>query len=290
MDQPICVAKRENILGEGPCWDPATGRLWWLDIKDRLIEWLRPATGESGAFRLDLRASALAPRRDGSFLLATEAGFATFEPETGAVVIRHDPEPHLPGNRSNDGKVDTMGRFWMGTMDDSEQDRSGSLYRLDPDWTVTRVIEGIAIPNTLTCSPDGRTLYVADSKDSALYAYDLDEDTGELGESRLFASTAEDGCAPDGSAMDAEGGLWNAQWGGWRLVRYAPDGRIDRIVDMPVEQPTSCAFGGEDLATLFVTSARVGLSQEQLEKQPDAGSLFAFRPGVKGAPTPPFGG
>jgi L-arabinonolactonase len=152
------------------------------------------------------------------------------------------------------------------------------------------VIDGMAIPNSLVFSPDGRTLYVAESKDAALYAYEVDQAGGELGGCALFASTREDGCAPDGSAVDAEGFLWNAQWGGWRLVRYAPDGRIDRIVDMPVEQPTSCAFGGEDLATLFVTSARTGLSEEALARQPDAGSLFGFRPGVRGAPVPPFGG
>jgi L-arabinonolactonase len=290
MDEPVCVAKRRNILGEGPCWDAATGRLWWVDITSRLIEWLRPATGETGAYGLDRRASALAPRRDRTLLLATDRGFAVFDPESGRLEPRHHPEADLPGNRANDGHVDPQGRFWVGTMDDREQARSGSVYRLDPDWTVTRVIDGMAIPNSLVFSPDGRTLYVAESKDAALYAYEVDPASGELGDCSLFASTREDGCSPDGSAVDAEGYLWNAQWGGWRLVRYAPDGRIDRIVDMPVEQPTSCAFGGEDLATLFVTSARTGLSDAALAAQPDAGSLFGFRPGVRGRPQPPFAG
>lgn len=285
-----CVARRRNILGEGPCWDAARGRLYWLDIHGRLLEWLSPSDGRIGLWTLDRRASALAPRRDGTLLLATEHGLSVFDPDTGRLDPREHPEPHLPANRSNDGHTDLQGRFWIGTMDDAEARACGSVYRVDADWTITRMIEGLAIPNTITVSPDGRTLYVAESKAGEIWAYDLDPDSGALGARRLFASTAGQGCSPDGSAVDVEGCLWNAQWGGWRLVRYRPDGTIDRIVPMPVEQPTSCCFGGRDLDTLYITSARVGLSDEALAAQPLAGSLFAFSPGVRGLPQALFAG
>lgn len=290
MVEVVCAAQRRNILGEGPCWDEGSGRLYWLDIHGRLLEWFSPSDGETGLWTLDRRASAMAPRKDGTLLLATEHGFAVFEPATGKLVPGHDPEPHLPGNRANDGHADAQGRFWVGTMDDSEKETTGSVYRLDPDWSCTRVIEDLAVPNTLITSPDGRTLYVADSKPGYIWAYPLDPETGELGERRLFVDASEDKSSPDGSAVDAEGCLWNARWGGWRLERRRPDGTLDRKLSMPVSQPTSCAFGGPGLRTLFITSARVGLSEEQLEKQPLAGSLFAVDVGVAGWPTPLFGG
>jgi L-arabinonolactonase len=286
----VCAAPRRNILGEGPCWDSRAGRLYWVDIHGRLLEWLDPASGETGLWALDRRASAIALRQDGSLLLATEHGFALFDPKAGALEARHNPEPHLPDNRSNDGHTDARGRFWLGTMDDRESAPVGSVYRLDPDWTCTRMITGLSIPNTLVCSPDGKILYVAESKGGLIWAYDFDLDAGTLGERRRFADTNADNCSPDGSAMDAEGCLWNAQWGGWRLVRYRPDGTVDRIIPMPVEQPTSCAFGGENLDTLFITSARDGLSEAALANQPLAGSLFSLDPGVRGAPQALFGG
>jgi len=290
MVEVVCAALRRNILGEGPTWDAESGRLYWVDIRGRLIEWLHPASGDSGLWTLDRRPSALALRQDGSLLVATDLGFAVFDVKAGALAAAHNPEPHLPANRSNDGHTDAKGRFWLGTMNDREAVETGSVYRLDPDWTCTRMIPDLGIPNTLVPSPDGRTFYVADSKANVLWAYDLDLEVGSLGARRLFADTSADNCSPDGSAMDAEGCLWNAQWGGWRIVRYRPDGAIDRIIPMPVEQPTSCAFGGEDLATLYVTSARDGLSEAALAKQPLAGSLFKLDPGVRGVPQTPFGG
>ena len=150
------------------------------------------------------------------------------------------------------------------------------------------MVHEISIPNTLACSPDGRTFYYADSIKRALYACDLDPRTGAIGPPRPFAHTHGEPGVPDGTAVDADGYLWNAQWGGWRIVRYAPDGRIDRIVEMPVAQPTSCAFGGPDLRTLYVTSARDELSDAELAGQPLAGGLFAFEPGVVGLALPHF--
>jgi sugar lactone lactonase YvrE len=285
-----CIVQHQNILGEGACWSHGDARLYWVDIKSRTIEWVDPSTGADGIYDLDHTVTAIATRLHGGLLLATAAGFATFDPASGQVDLAHHPEPDLPWNRSNDGHTDPTGRFWLGTMDDNETARSGAIYKLEPDWTCSRVKDGLGIPNTLACSPDGKTFYVAESKDQTLYAYELDLPSGALGRRRHFASVHGAGRTPDGSAVDAEGGLWNAEWGGGRVVRYAPDGTVDRTVPLPISQPTSCAFGGRNFSTLYVTSARIGLPPETLAREPLAGSVFSIETGIQGLALSPFGG
>jgi L-arabinonolactonase len=284
-----CLARCENLLGEGPLWDAETSTLYWVDIVRRTLHWLELDSKKTGAWQLSMRASALALRKDSSLLLATDLGFAIFERATAELSLRFHPEPERKGNRTNDGHADARGRFWVGTMDDKGEGRTGAVYRLDPDWSCTRVLDGLGIPNTLVSTPDCRTLYVADSKDSTLYSFVVDS-SGNLSDRRVFATTQEADRTPDGSALDERGFLWNAEWGGSRIVRYAPDGSIDRIVNLPIPQPTSCVFGGPDLATLFVTSARQDLSERTLAQHPLSGNLFAFTPGVRGRPAPVFGG
>lgn len=286
----VCVVESRDVLGEGPVWDAARSVLWWLDIKGRRLHRLEPASGETAETALPVLASSVAPRADGGLVMATADGVGVYDPDAARFDLRHDPEPERPWNRSNDGNVDVAGRYWFGTMDDAIERSTGAVYRLDPDWTCTRVLDGIGISNTLVCSPDGRTLYIADTLEGMMRAYPLDPATGALGEPKSFLDARDEAWGPDGSAVDAEGYLWNAQWGGWRVARYAPDGRLDRVVEMPVEQPSSCAFGGPDLRTLYVTSARQDLSAEALEAQPLAGALFAFEPGVPGLGLPPFAG
>jgi sugar lactone lactonase YvrE len=276
-----------DLLGEGPVWDARAGRLYWFDIKGRQIKWFDPATGGADHRDLPLRASAGAPKASGGLILATEQGLCDFDPETGALATRLACAAP-PGFRSNEGKIDAAGRFWWSMMDDDEGKRPGFIERYDASGVSSRMIEGVHIANTLTSSADGRTLYWADSAERTLYASDIDPATGALGERRVVAHTRDGAGTPDGSAVDADGFLWNCQWGAWRIVRYAPDGRIDRVVATPVAQPTSCAFGGPGLRTLFVTSARNGLSADALAGQPLAGALFAFEPGVAGAPLPVF--
>jgi sugar lactone lactonase YvrE len=282
-----CVAACGHVLGEGPFWDAQRGRLWWFDIKSRRLEWFDPALCEAGGFALPAMASAGAPRTDGRLLLATDVGLAAFAPETEAFEILA-PIELAPGFRTNDGQIDPLGRFWWSTMDNDGGRRPGAVFRTDPNMTTECVLKGVHIPNTLACSADGRRLYVADSREHSLTVHAVDA-AGRLSAAREFAHTRGEPGAPDGSAIDAEGFLWNVQWGAWRLVRYAPDGTIDRIVALPVEQATSCAFGGPGLATLFITSAREGLSPAQLEAQPLAGGLFALDPGVAGLALPAFG-
>lgn len=281
----------QDILGEGPVWDAAAGRLWWVDIKGGRLRWLEPSSGGTGIMRVEGQVSAVAPRACGEGLLAArQDGLGILDPETGAFERRFDPEPDRAGNRCNDGNVDVAGRFWFGTMSDDERGAAGAIYRLDPDWTCERVLDGVGIANTLVCNPAGDILYVADSAARTVDALEIDPVTGATGRRRPFAAAPGATWGPDGSAVDVEGFLWNAQWGAARLVRYAPDGRIDRVVPMPVDHPSSCAFGGEALATLYVTTARWLLTEDALARQPWAGSLLAFEPGVAGLALPPFGG
>ena len=291
MSDIVLAVKRENLLGEGPVWDARAGRLYWVDIKGGRLEWLHPASGRDGGCAVEGQVSAGAPRAGGAGLVATrQDGVGVLDPDTGRFEHRFHAEPDRPGNRANDGNVDLAGRFWFGTMHDGESERTGGVYRLDADWTCRRVLDGLGISNTLVCSPDGERLYVADSLDQAIDILEIDPITGEAGVRRDFAHTRGEACAPDGSAVDADGFLWNAQWGGARIVRYAPDGSIDRVVAVPVDQPSSCAFGGEDLSTLYITTARWRLSADALARQPWAGSLLAFQPGVRGLALPPFAG
>ncbi len=281
----------EDILGEGPVWDAAAARLYWVDIKGGRLRWLHPGSGETGWVGVENQVSAVAPRACGEGLLAARKdGLGILDPKTGSFTLRFDPEPERPQNRANDGNVDLGGRFWFGTMDDGEAEASGGVYRLDPDWTCERVLDGLGIANTLVCGPGGDRLYVADSLARIIDILEFDPLTGAPGERRPFAHTRGEVFGPDGSAVDCDGYVWNAQWGAGRLVRYAPDGAIDRIVDLPVDHPSSCAFGGEDLATLYITTARWLLSEEALARQHWAGSLLAFEPGVTGLPLPPFAG
>lgn len=288
MAEVRCVAESRDLLGEGPVWAAAEGRLYWFDIQGKRLNWLSHADGAWGSFDLPVRASVASPRVGGGLILATEAGLAHFDTGSGRFeVVQARSLP--PGFRTNDGKIDLAGRLWWSTMDDHGGERPGVLYRTDPDGRTHQALDGIHIANTVSCSPDGATLYLADSAKRTMWAFPVRAD-GSLGERRAFMDTVGEAGAPDGSAVDAEGFVWNCQWGAWRIVRFAPDGRVDRIVPVPVRKVTSCAFGGPDLATLYVTSAREQLDDEALKAQPEAGNLFAFEPGVRGLALPEFAG
>lgn len=287
-DTVECVADVRNTLGEGPCWSSAEQRLYWFDIKQAKLFWYETKSGQVGRFDLPVRASAAAPLSAGGLLCATEAGLARIDTTT-SLLTPVQPVDLGPGFRSNEGKIDVAGRFWWSRMDEDGGARPGDVFRTDPDGATHVVLEGVHIPNSLACSPGGDLLYVADSRHQVMLAHPILAD-GLLGEGLPFFDTTGGEATPDGSAIDAEGYLWNAQWGGWRIARYAPDGTLERVVQTPVAQPSSCAFGGPDLDILFVTSARDGLSASDLAAQPRAGGLFAFRPGVQGLPLPAFKG
>lgn len=284
------AAKAENILGEVPVWDVATQALWWTDIEGKLIQRLDWATGEVSRWSVPERLGSFALRETGGLVCAFESGLAFFEPETGEIEWIARPESDRPGNRFNDGKTDRHGRFWAGTMDDRLSDRTGALYRLDPDLSVHRMESGVGISNALCWNPDDTKFYFADTLMQEIWAYDYDAGSGSISGRTVFASTHDEPGQPDGSTIDAEGFMWNAQWDGWRLVRYAPDGHVDRVVELPLQKPTSVMFGGPDLSTLFVTTAIWDLTGDALADQPMAGSLLAIDVGVRGLPETRFKG
>ena len=288
MSESVCVAPTGCMLGEGPLWSPTEGFLWWVDIKRAKLHRHNPKTGNTRRYDLPIHASALA-LADGGLIMIGDRDVGRYDTATERyerVLTLNEPD----GFRTNDGGMAPDGSFWFGTMDDAESLPEGQYYRLSADMRVERIgLPEVLVTNTMQFSPDGRTFYTSDSSEQMILAFDHDPETGALSHRRVFASTLEAGCYPDGSAIDAEGYLWNAQWAGSRVVRYAPDGAIDRVVDLPVTRPTSCAFGGPDLKTLYVTTARIGLSDAALDRQPMAGSLFAIDVDVPGLPVLEFG-
>lgn len=282
------AARGADRLGECPLWDERERMLWWVDSRWPALKRFDPATGAVMMQVLPEVVGSIAFRDQGGLLAATKSGLHVLDGSGGALEPMANPEAHLPENRFNDGRCDRAGRFWAGTMCDARRDPTGSLYRFDADYACAKLRNAIIIPNGLAFSPDNRTMYFADTNRHTIWAWDYDLASGAATNERVFADTGEG--RPDGSCVDADGGLWNAQYGGGRLVRYAPTGKVDRVVQVPVANPTCCAFGGDDLGTLYVTTATQRLSPEGLAQQPLAGSLLALRPGVKGLPEGRFAG
>ena len=278
---PRCLWEAGAVLGEGVLWDAARGLVWFVDIKGRRIHRCDADGGQRRIWDAPGQVSFIVPAADGVMVCSLEDGLYVFIEETGAFVPLLGVESDLPGNRFNDGHVDAEGRLWFGSMDDREQQASGALYRFD-GAQVAAMDGGYVITNGPALSPDGRTLYHTDTLDKRVYAFDVLED-GALAGKRLFVSL-EGGGYPDGMAVDAEGVVWIATFGGWRIDRYDPQGRKLGEVRFPCANITKLAFGGEDLRTVYVTSARKGLSPDELAAQPLAGSLFTFRADVPGLP------
>jgi sugar lactone lactonase YvrE len=282
------AARGADRLGECPLWDERQAMLWWVDSRWPAVKRLDPATGAVMMLVLPEIVGSIALRQAGGLLAATKSGIHLLDPSSGALEAKVDPEKHLPDNRFNDGRCDRAGRFWAGTMSDVNRDPVGSLYRFDADFQCTKLRNAIIIPNSLAFSPDGRAMYFADTNRHTLWAYDYDPASGAATRERVFADTGKG--RPDGSCVDADGCLWNADYGAARLVRYTPAGKVDRSVELPVTNPTCCCFGGADLGTLYVTTATQRLAPEALATQPLAGSLLALRPGVKGLAESRFAG
>ena len=278
---PRSLWEAAAILGEGVLWDAARGLVWFVDIKGRRIHRCDPEGGGRRSWDAPGQVSFIVPAQDGAMVCSLEDGLYLFIEETGAIAPLLGVEAGLPGNRFNDGHVDAQGRLWFGSMDDAEEQRTGVLYRFD-GAQVAAMDDGYVITNGPALSPDGRTLYHTDTLSRRIYAFDVLED-GALERKRIFAELQGAGY-PDGMAVDAEGCLWVATFGGWRIVRYDPQGARLGEVRFPCANITKLAFGGEDLRTVYVTSARKGLSQEELRAQPLAGSLFTFRADTPGLP------
>ncbi|HYD80130.1 MAG TPA: SMP-30/gluconolactonase/LRE family protein [Paucimonas sp.] len=288
---PECVWDARAALGEGPVWSAREQALYWVDILGRQLHQYRPAGDERHSWSFDEEISSVAERRETDGLIATlRYGFAFFDLATSALERLVEPESHLPGNRFNDGKCDREGRYWAGSVEFGCREPVGSLYRLTPDLHCERMDTGYAVTNGPTWSADWKTMYFNDSHLGHVYAFDFDPGAGTIANKRLFLEFgAEDG-SPDGMTTDAEGCLWIAHWGPGKVTRRDPQGRLMRTIALPCSHVTSCAFGGSDLKTLYITSARVGLDENRLAQQPLAGSLFAIDLDVAGVPANRFAG
>ena len=286
-----CIAAVGCTLGEGPVWDGSIGRLYWVDIKAPALHAWDAATGRLARWPMPQPIGAVGLRESGGLVAALRNGFAFIDLPSGGVTPIADPEADRAGNRFNDGKVDPMGRFWAGTMDDAERNPTGDLYRLDADGRVERFAVGFIVTNGIDWSGDGRILYFVDSAERVIHAYEFDMASGRPGRRRLFARVPSDQGHPDGLTVDAEDHVWSAHWDGGRVTRYRPDGSVERVVAVPAPRCTSSCFGGPGLETLFVTTAAIGLDAAAREAAPLSGSVFAVTGlGVKGRPANRFRG
>ena len=291
MADIACVVQSGNSLGESVIWCSRTRKVWWLDILKPCLQSFDPASGAHKVYPLPgPNCGCAALRASGGFVLAMDNGLHAFDPETGRLDFLFHPEPEPPTNRYNDGRCDRRGRFWLGTMDCDIRGPTGGFYRLGPDRSVSKIIDGISVPNSTAFSPDDRAMYFADTPRHVIWAFAFDIAAGTITNRRVFADLTDRKGLPDGSCVDADGFLWNAEFAGSRLTRYAPDGRVERTVRLPVTSPTCCCFGGERLDTLYVVSSTHRHTAGQRQAEPYSGGLLALDVGVLGLPEAMYGG
>ncbi|WP_292933710.1 SMP-30/gluconolactonase/LRE family protein [Noviherbaspirillum sp.] len=290
MNAPECVWNAHAELGEGPLWSVREQSLYWVDILSHRLHRYSTKEGQR-TWQFDQEISAVAERAAEDGLIITQRHrFATFNPNTETLTPLLDVEAELPANRFNDGKCDRLGRFWAGTMDFAARQPTGSLYCLTPDLICVRMDSGYIVTNGPAWSADGRTLYHNDSVNGRVFAFDCDPESGALSNKRLFLQFGGEEGSPDGMTTDAEGSLWIAHWGAGKLTCHDPAGKVLRSIELPCSQVSSCAFGGSELRTLYITTAATGLSPQQREREPLAGGLFALDMDVAGVPANFFRG
>jgi sugar lactone lactonase YvrE len=278
------VLDARAVIGECPLWDARLGVLWWVDIPAGLVHRFEADTGSDNAIEIGQDVGAVALRSNGGLVMALRSGFAFLNAD-GAVTYAASLDQADARMRLNDARCDPRGRLWAGTVRDDFASGVAALYRLDPDLTLHKMLEGVTISNGLDWSPDGALFYYADSATGAVDAFDFDLVQGSLGGRHRLLELPHELGMPDGLTVDAAGFLWIAVFGGGQVRRHAPDGRLDAVIKLPVRWVTSCGFGGPNLDRLYITSGR--------ERDPDAalaGGLFCVEPGVRGRPQNAFGG
>lgn len=276
-------------LGEGSIWDEQSQRLYWVDIYGEQLHIFDPATGENQTFDVGQPVGTVVLRTSGGVMLAVRDGFAAFDPATEALTIVADPEPHLPDNRFNDGKCDPAGRFWAGTISMSGEPNTAALYVLDTDMSVRKMIAPISVANGIVWSHDHKTMYHIDTPTREIAAYDYDVVTGRISNRRVAVTVDPAYGYPDGMTIDVDGNLWVAMWQGFAVQCWNPiSAELQHTVHLPVERVTSCAFGGDDLQTLYITTANSGERTAGEPASAYAGDLFAVRLPVAGIPAMRF--
>jgi sugar lactone lactonase YvrE len=289
---PISIALDARAdLGEGPRWHAAERKLYWVDILRCELHRLDPETGRDEVRVFDQPIGCFAFRRAGGLLLAMKDGLATLSdwdasPEPFGEQIFAD----RPDLRFNDGRTDPAGRFWVGSVNMAKSAQDAALYQVDPDGSITEIEGGMTTCNGAAFNTDGTAFHHADTPSHALRGYDVEPSTGALRNRRIIHQFEHGTGRPDGGSFDADGCYWSALFEGGRVVRLSPDGELLQTVDLPISRPTMISFGGQDLRTAFVTTARAGLNEEQLEREPHAGAIFTFRVDVPGLAEVPFSG
>jgi sugar lactone lactonase YvrE len=288
MTEPVLAFDARMELGESPVWDERTGTLYAVDILRGAIARFDPRNGgaETVAVLGDL-VGAIVLRRDGGLVAATGTAIALLDEQSGTTIAAE--LTNADGLRFNDGACDTHGRFWVGTMGRKEAPGAGTLYRHDGRG-LTPMVASVSISNGIDWSADGTRMYYIDSATRRIDVFTFAAEDGTLSDRRTFAAIDDGETQPDGLTVDAEDHVWVALWDGSAVRRYRPDGVLDRVIELPVSRPTSCAFGGDDLGDLYVTSARTGLTPEQLAAQPYSGGVLRLRPGVLGRAPNRFAG
>ncbi|HPF50640.1 MAG TPA: SMP-30/gluconolactonase/LRE family protein [Draconibacterium sp.] len=282
-DEVKLVIDSKSELGEGSLWDYRSGELLWVNIKGEILNFYNPVSEMNTEMFTGQMVGTVVPTESGKVLVALKNGIYSLDPETGSKKLIVDPEADKPDNRFNDGKCDPSGRFWVGTMSLTGQSEAGALYRLDPDSTIHKMIDHVGTSNGIVWSSDKTLMYYIDTPTKKVMAYDYDDASGEISNPRVAVEIPDGMGYPDGMTIDADDHLWVALWGGSAVANFDPaTGELIRKIEVPAKNVTSCAFGDEDLGTLYITTARESTREEDLQKFPHAGGVFKIRTGVKG--------
>lgn len=271
------------MLGEGPVWDEASGNLVWVDITRQLVQFYDPQTSARKSVNVGATVGIALPRSAGGFVLLRADGIATLSVDGRIDEVTRLPFMGETQVRTNDGNCDSAGRLWAGTMGLQFEPGVGRLYRVNSDWSISCVLDGVTISNGIGWSPDDCLMYYVDSATRMVDVFDFDAGTGEIENRRVFVSMDRDSpTLPDGLAVDEQGFVWVAMWGASAVHRYDPEGNLERMIRLPTRNVTNCAFGGRDLGELYMTSACEGLEPDPQGLDKHAGALFRCRPGVRG--------
>lgn len=283
------VLKNQAVLAEGPAWDSAHHALLWVDIVQHTINRFDLRSGKNQSVKFDATIGSVVPRKSGGYVLATDNGLIELSTDLkiGNVIA---PIHISQEEQMNDGKCDAAGRYWTGTLAIDRKSPVGSLYCVDASHHVERKLADIVVSNGMGWNSKQNKMYYIDSKKYCILQFDFDLEEGQISNQRVFVDLSKSQGIPDGMTVDAEEGIWVAMWDGGEVHRYKPDGTLDFVIEMPVKRVTSCCFGGEDLTDLYITSSRNGLTEEQHQQQPLAGSIFRIKVGIKGVPTYAYAG
>ena len=284
--RPNHILSVRSRLGESPIWDSTRQILYWVDIYNHRVNQFNPSTGQNLFFDVGDVVGSIALAGKDQLIMAQRDGLAFLNIQTGDVTPIIPVEADIQDNRFNDGKCDPQGRFWFGSM--CQGKNQGSLYRYDPDGSLHLMETGLTIANGLGWSPDQKIFYLTDSAQKKIYAYNFELATGRIRDRYIFVDLVGESFYPDGLTIDSEGNIWSAMWDGWCIIRFNPNGEETMRISLPIQRPTSCTFGGKDLDTLYITSASVGLSEEEIQKSFYSGDLFSFQTHVTGLPSNHF--